>query len=272
MNDPKRWLDEGGGATFEERELLDAGRRAALPNALRKRIWLGVATGAASLGAVSEAAGALGVSAVSKGLLASVAGSAAAKTVLVVALMTGVGFGVTTVRSPHHAAPVIVTAPRSIAAPPPPAIPASPGGEIALLPVRAAPAPVRSPAAKSLPSARSGDARVASAAASPSEDDARGREAPLESRMASRLREESVAVLAIRKKLLAGEFVEALRMLERARAAFPGGALAEEREALAVRALVASGQKELARRRGEAFLQAFPRSPHASEVRTVLGP
>jgi outer membrane protein assembly factor BamD (BamD/ComL family) len=86
------------------------------------------------------------------------------------------------------------------------------------------------------------------------------------------LREESAAVLAVRKTLLAGNAIEALRMLERARVAFPSGALAEEREALAVRALVASGQSALARKRGEAFLHAFPRSPHASEVRAILGP
>jgi outer membrane protein assembly factor BamD (BamD/ComL family) len=77
--------------------------------------------------------------------------------------------------------------------------------------------------------------------------------------------------LAIRKTLLGGDAAMALRMLDRAEAEFPNGALGEEREALAVRALVASGQNEPARKRGEAFLRAFPRSPHASEVRTILG-
>jgi outer membrane protein assembly factor BamD (BamD/ComL family) len=86
------------------------------------------------------------------------------------------------------------------------------------------------------------------------------------------LREESAAVLAIRKTLLAGDASEALRMLDRASAEFQGGALVQEREALTVRALVESGQKEAARRRAEAFLRAFPRSPHAAEVRALVGP
>jgi hypothetical protein len=133
---------------------------------------------------------------------------------------------------------------------------------------------VRASAPKSLGAAAKGapDTRAPSPVATANDDDARAREAPPESRSASRLREESAAVLSVRKTLLGGDALEALRMLDRARIAFPNGALVEEREALAVRALVASGQKELARKRGEAFLHAFPRSPHASEVRAVLGP
>jgi outer membrane protein assembly factor BamD (BamD/ComL family) len=92
-----------------------------------------------------------------------------------------------------------------------------------------------------------------------------------ESRAASRLREESAAVLAIRKTLLSGDPREALRMLDRAASEFPNGALAQEREALSIRALVDSGEKEAARRRGEAFLRAYPKSPHAAEVRALVG-
>src|SRR5262249_15104665 len=97
-------------------------------------------------------------------------------------------------------------------------------------------------------------------------------EPELESRATSRLREESAAVIAIRKMLLSGNAAEALRMLDRARTDFPGGALAEEREALTVRALVDLGEKGAARARGEAFLRTFPRSPHAAEVRALLRP
>jgi outer membrane protein assembly factor BamD (BamD/ComL family) len=78
-------------------------------------------------------------------------------------------------------------------------------------------------------------------------------------------------VLAIRKTLLGGDPIEALRMIERAASDFPGGVLTEEREALAVRALAKAGQDEGARQRGRAFLRAFPKSPHASEVRAVAG-
>jgi hypothetical protein len=271
MNDPKRWLDEGGGATFEERELLDAGRRAVLPSALRRRLWLGLATSAVGIGAASEAAGALTTATGGKGALAALFGSAAAKGVAALALVGGAGAGVAALRSPPTATAMVQVAP-SRDVPRAPATPATLSDESVPAPIRAAPVPARTPSPKPVVgAARGGDARSAAPARS-SEEEGRPREAPVESRMATRLREESAALLAVRKTLLAGDAVEALRMLDRARTAFPNGSLAEEREALAVRALVASGQNELARKRGEAFLRVFPRSPHASEVRAVLGP
>jgi hypothetical protein len=262
-------LDEGGGATFEERELLDAGRRAALPNALRRRVWLGVATGAVGIGAASEAAGALGSAGATKGAFSALIGSVTAKGVLAVALVGGAGLGVATLRSSSEPAAVATVARVAPARDVPPAVESrAPREENAGAPIRETKAPVSVP----LPKPRTASPRPSSAAVGPSDDEARAREAPAESRSASRLREESAAVLAVRKTLLAGDAALALRMLDRARAEFPNGALAEEREALAVRALVTSGQNELARKRGEAFLHAFPRSPHASEVRAVLGP
>ena len=105
----------------------------------------------------------------------------------------------------------------------------------------------------------------ADAAAAPASD------ASAASLVSSRLREESAAVLAIRRTLLAGNAREALTLLARARAEFPHGALAEEREALSVRALMAAGDRDAARLRGEAFLHRFPRSPQAGDVRRLLG-
>jgi hypothetical protein len=281
MNDPKRWLDEGGGATFEERELLDAGRRAALPLPMRKRLWIGVAAGAAGLGAASEAAGAMGTAAVGKGVLAALAASTAAKSIVAVAIVGGAGLGVVALRSPSQPVPIATVAhaspplhaPQSIEAQARvPEAPVAPSRHEAPVVIRGTSAAARASAPKPSSAARNAGARPSAVASSANEADGRAREAPAESRVASRLAEESAAVLAIRKTLLAGDAVESLRMLDRARAAFPSGALVEEREALAVRALVASHQNELARKRGEAFMRAFPRSPHASEVRAVLGP
>jgi len=89
--------------------------------------------------------------------------------------------------------------------------------------------------------------------------------------LSSRLREESAAVLAIRRTLLAGNAQQALSLLARARTEFPQGALAEEREALSVRALMSAGETAAARQQGAAFLRRFPRSPHARDVRRLLG-
>jgi hypothetical protein len=267
MTDPKRWLEEGGDATFEERELLEAGRAVKAPSPLRKRVWLGVATGASGLGVAADAAGAvLQKGAIAKSALSSVSASAV-KGVLTVALLGGAGWAVTTLRASPDVPPPAVGA-RST----PPQVPRSVGQVGARTDsVTGEPAPTASvqetspyPAGETRSSARPGTA-------SRTPDGIAETRAP-ESRATSRLREESAAVLAIRRTLLSGDAKEALRMLERARVEFPNGALAQDREALTVRALVESGQKEAARRRGEAFLRTFPKSPHAAEVRALLGP
>jgi hypothetical protein len=294
MTDPKRWLDEEADATFEERELLQSGREVRAPSALRKRVWLGIAAGAAGVGTTAGAAGvgataAAAGGALPKGVAAKVAfsllSSSAAKTVMALAVVGAVAAGVvsfrlspTAIRSATavRSAPLVTTtvgeAPSDRMAAPQIVEPiAEPGG------VPGALSPAARPRAADTTRSGSRPATLAPAAASaaptPDEDrDSRPSERASESRAPSRLREESAAVLAIRKTLLSGNATEALHMLDRARADFPGGALGQEREALRVRALVESGQKDAARKRGEAFLRAFPRSPYAAEVRSLLGP
>jgi outer membrane protein assembly factor BamD (BamD/ComL family) len=88
----------------------------------------------------------------------------------------------------------------------------------------------------------------------------------------SRLREESVAVVEIRGALRGGDPLGALRLLDQARSRFPDGALTQEREALAIEALAKSGQRAAASQRAAAFLRAFPRSPHAADVKLYVSP
>jgi len=57
-----------------------------------------------------------------------------------------------------------------------------------------------------------------------------------------------------------GDFANALRLLATHARRFPNGRLAEEREALRVRALGGSGQSDSARRAAHAFADRFPRS------------
>jgi hypothetical protein len=281
MTDPKRWLDEGGGGTAEERELLEAGRDAQMPSALRKRVWVGIAAGVAGVGipAGTAAGGAVGQGATAaKGTIATLLSGAAAKTVLVVAALGGAGLGVTTWRSVAHqatiaddvhAAPVlpVETQPTAPIAPATPA-PALDPTKIDKVEVETSGAGVEHrPRGQAAPRAP----RQVTSAQPDEVAPPRAEPAP-ETHAMSRLREESASVVAIRKTLLAGDAAEALRMLDRARSDFPNGALVQEREALTVRALVESGQKEAAKKRGEAFLRAFPRSPHAAEVRALLGP
>ncbi len=57
-----------------------------------------------------------------------------------------------------------------------------------------------------------------------------------------------------------GEHDRALTALERHKARYPSGLLAEEREALAVRTLVALGRSKQAHERGQRFLARYPES------------
>jgi hypothetical protein len=284
MIDPKRWLDGGSGASFEERELLQAGRDLRMPDTLRKRVWVSVATGLTAIETAAAAGAALQKGAAAKGAFTVLSGTAA-KGVTALAIASGVGLGVASLRSPSEPPPESHVARVAPSVAPKPSLPARSPAEappVAELlpqvePDNAASPESATPSSEGTKPRTSGGARKAgrpSAAPVPRTSDAevQGGEPNQEARRASRLAEESAAVVAIRKTLLSGEPTEALRMLERARVQFPDGVLGQEREALSVRALVESGQKAAARKRGEAFLRAFPRSPHAAELRALLGP
>jgi len=66
-----------------------------------------------------------------------------------------------------------------------------------------------------------------------------------------------------------GDFANALRLLAEHGRRFPNGSLAEEREALRVRALSGSGQSDSARRAARAFASKFPRSVLLSRTMTA---
>lgn len=82
---------------------------------------------------------------------------------------------------------------------------------------------------------------------------------------------ESRAIAEAREALRSGNVATALSTLGRARSLFPDGILRQEREALTIEALVRSGQRASARARAAAFLDTYPRSPHAAQVRRVVG-
>lgn len=86
----------------------------------------------------------------------------------------------------------------------------------------------------------------------------------------SQLREESQALIAARQALRANDAVGALRLLEQAQQRFKKGALAEEREALTIEALSKSGNRSRAATRARAFLDNYPRSPHAADVQRYV--
>jgi hypothetical protein len=52
---------------------------------------------------------------------------------------------------------------------------------------------------------------------------------------------------------------------------FPQGFFSQEREAIAIRALVSLGRTSEARARAERFLTAYPRGPAAESIRASVG-
>ncbi|MBS2014348.1 MAG: outer membrane protein assembly factor BamD [Deltaproteobacteria bacterium] len=86
----------------------------------------------------------------------------------------------------------------------------------------------------------------------------------------SPLRAESDSLLRARRSLRSGDCSAALTELGEGARRFPGGALAQEREVLAIEALACTGRTATASARAEAFLRDYPTSPHASAARRFV--
>lgn len=76
---------------------------------------------------------------------------------------------------------------------------------------------------------------------------------------------------AARVAIAQGEAERALEVVERHRQEYPRGSLAEEREALAVRALVKVGRHDEARARAARFEAAYPNSIALPAVKAAIG-
>jgi outer membrane protein assembly factor BamD (BamD/ComL family) len=84
------------------------------------------------------------------------------------------------------------------------------------------------------------------------------------------VREETRLTAAARQVLRAGDASRALALLDQAQSQFPYGALVQEREALAMEALMGLGQRAAAVERARVFLQNHPESPYASWVSGII--
>ncbi len=238
MSEPMRLIDEpsplddGQGAGLA-RDLLAAGRGEALTAHEKRGIWAGLAAHALVAAApASSVAPAALAGGKAVGLGAVMKG-----TLVVVALAGGVVGGAQILRrvSPEAERPRA-----SLASTLAPSLPAAPSPVVV---------PPRSPPRESPPSPPW------------------PRSSP-----ASRLAEEGRVVLDARRALRDGDAASALRRLEAAHAAFSGGALAQEREALTIEALAQLGRREAAAARAQAFLRAYPGSPHAAAVAKLASP
>lgn len=84
------------------------------------------------------------------------------------------------------------------------------------------------------------------------------------------LGKERVMLDAARAALQQGRAEEALRMLDAHAAQYAAGQLAEERETLAVQALISSAALDAARARFSRFEQRYPKSPMREPLRQLL--
>lgn len=242
MKDPMHLTDDGSEATDLERELLLAAQDVRLAAPEKQAIWAGVAlhclpvvapSAAASTGLGAGSKLGLGLTPLLKGLV-------------VVAGLGGASAGAYWLTRAPEPASHAATAPALASAQTPEGAAVAPSATALELPA-AAMASV-APPVSSAPTGR----------------------APSVAESQSALRDESSAVLEIRRTLRAGDAAGALRLLEQARQRFPHGALSQEREALGIEALAKSGASDAASRKAEAFLRAHPKSPYAADVQSFI--
>lgn len=133
-----------------------------------------------------------------------------------------------------------------------PAAPLMPGAALAPLPVTDA-SPHNDRQAKVTPS--SGPRSAANGAEAPVTD--AGLPSELELLRGARL-------------ALKGSPAEALRLVEQHRASYPAGKLTQERELIAISALLALGRRTAALSRAASFERAFPTSPYRKQIGELL--
>lgn len=91
-------------------------------------------------------------------------------------------------------------------------------------------------------------------------------------RAAPDLAAEIAALDALRTALNIGAWKDAERQVAAYRRTFPRGALRNEAEVLAIRALVGQGRHEAAAGAARSFLASHPQDPQAASVRSLLEP
>jgi hypothetical protein len=255
MSDPKRWIEEGGGAPAGARELL---RSAVRPRPMTPVEAARTAARVAPLGASPGAGAALPLWA--KGLLV-VAGLGVGGLALHGALRGGERAVVPVSPPPrleHLPAEHLLSMAR-FAARLEQAAPAAPLLE-APSPAAEAPRPAASASRREPPprSARKSEPAPppAPAASAASDSDALLREATRLEQARARLTQSPEASLAA---------------LDEHRTEFPEGQLTAEREFIAIDALMRLGRTGEARARARAFLTKYASSPYAERVRRLVG-
>jgi len=293
MSVPRRWIDDGGGSTSTERDLLRSALSVEPPPGAQGEVWAallaklpppggGAGGHAGAAGKAAAGAKAAGAVAVGGGIVKASLIGAGAAIVLIAGYMGGSALrsGSQAAQNPGPAVAVSPTHPQAASvtiSPTHPQAAPNPGPA----PIVAAPVPQAAPAAAapvspSLPQAapNHGLAEPAQrpAPVSPAEPALNGAHPDPGAERETMLQEESREMRDAREALRRGDAAGALTMLEQIRARYPGGVLSQEREALAIEALARSGRRAEASTRAAAFLKAYPTSTLAERVQVFVQP
>jgi hypothetical protein len=290
MSDPIRWLDEGADVLAHERELLSAGRNIIPPAGADEKIWAALSPHLGPGGGSGGNGGSSSANTATNGSTAS--GSSGSSISVAVGGVKGVALGIATVTAiagvvaalvttsptrpitnPVHTQPIVemVSPPQIDASAANESLIEGPAPDTIISPPTSPTLPTLPPRppdtqqGQTLPRRVSSAKPVTSVAAAPVADVNR-----IDQERASQLREESRILGDARAALRSGDAATALEKLDAMGGRFPGGVLAQEREVLAIEALARAGQRAAATARAEAFLQAYPTSPHATKVRGFL--
>jgi len=248
VNDPVRLVADPG-CPESQRALLQHGVNIAPPRDAEARVWMALV---GSLGATAAGGAAAAGDASTKTVTTTAGvktGLASMKIAAIVAGLTALAAVVALVSyvfspEPHERS-------GAGAAAQPPAV------EAPAIAPPAPPAAVETPPADGPPPASAAPARTAPGAHRSVRSPAR------------RLGDETTLIKDARQALRAGDAARALRLLEESRRLFPAGVLQQERERLAIEALVKAGRAAEASARANAFLRKYPDSPHAGEIRAL---
>lgn len=304
MNTPRRLLDDPDLLSSSERQALLAGERIRPPAGQRDAIWAALSGGGSPPPPVTPSTPADGGagSLAGSGAAAAAASKASTLTVItssiafksVVMIGSVISISVATYQLTHPATPprpssIATTAPtverasdhdeaRSTETPRAAAaasvsidraLPSSPRNDSAIENTTRTGAIVAptTPTVSSDVSPSSSATSAASTAAIEPQPDVSTAASAAPSEAPSEARQESLLVGQARDAVRRGDGATALKLLEEARSRFPRGVLGQEREALSIEALAASGQQAAATQRASAFIQAHPDSPYVARLR-----
>jgi hypothetical protein len=282
IEEPVRWLDPRSDAPEEVRRLLADGRDALGPSG-EELARLQAFVGSAGLGAAGAAGAAKAAAVRAGGHAITKAGALKLAVALAVGgAGAGVGWSVLHEATAPAPAPAVqassataaAAAPCATAAqllPPPPKEAPAPPAEIPAKPPassRSAPASTAAPAtpvatapSSAPPAPEPATAYVPGAVAGPASPAAPPAPAG----------ESELALLDRARSRVAADPSEAIRALEEHRARYPHGTFAQEREVLAIEALVRLGRRGEAQARADAFARDYPASAHRRRIAVLLG-